>query len=657
MQIKIYLVLLSCFLLSACFDDALDSSTDGETKIEDTQDSGVVDAVSVTLSGVIAAAALPSAKVQLQGSYNGPSYSVFGTRKLAQAKVSLYKRTQSGVETLVAETTADDNGQYSFSDVSKAVTSNGDANDFYYEVRASLDDVNITAPVAPDADTKVDVTPETNVAAKVLSDVVKVPGETQPAIPSASSVNALNRMVSANMYRLRTSIAVPRATSENASKLLGLANGVSSAGGNGELAYKTYQFQAEWSTMKNTATTTQARAASYISRFARESCGQKNGVLAIPQASAMVLGQAIIDGKTYTATDIIAASNAVPGGSQLDVATAVSGYADLLITIDGNYAAVDESVQSFSAEELVALLAKRELKGSEFSATTALDPDQALSFLQHASANGNTMNLCNIMGDKLGSTMTQLVNAVDAEPHIANVEINHDSGFGCDQNAGFGHFLAKVHVFDGGIGINNVTITSSDSTALTAGSVNLDLQMGKYESRSEGVCVTLNNEVTYTITANLADSSTLTSTVTRSHPLVPEASAKYNGVDMGQSNSPTQVTEKRPVITWDAPATVLANVSNAPAGSQIKYTYEFSHTDAVGSAPLAQCDSVPFGDLYAVDNFIPTVDCDKAKCAAASGMTESELQCRVSIQTYLVDENDSVLGQAAGNFRFFKVVE
>ncbi len=656
MKIKISVVMLSCFLLSACLNELFDSSM-AENSAQETVDAGVVDAGVISLSGVIAAAALPAAKLQLRSSSDSPRRSVFGTRKLAQAKVSLYKRTKSGVSTLVDETTSDDAGQYSFASVPKAVTANGNEDDFYYEVRATLDEVDISAPVAPDGDTTVDVTPETNVAAKVLSDVVKVPGESTPAIPSAASVNALRRMVSSNMVRLGSSISVPQSTSSNSTRLVSLANGLSSAGGNAELAYKAYQFQSEWSAMKNATTTTPAKAASYLSRLAREACGQNSNLVAIPQASAKILAQAIVEGKTYTAEEIISASNSAIGGTQLNVDAAVSAYANLLSKIDSNYAQAEESVQAFTDEELVVLFAKRDLKGSNFSATTALNPDQALNFLQHASANGNSMNLCNISGAKIGSAIAYLVNAADAEPHISNVEISHDSGFGCDQSAGFARFLANVHVFDGGKGVNSVTILSSDSSALTAGSVNLELQMGKYESRSEGVCVSLNQEVTYTITANFADNSSVTKTLTRTHPLVPEASAKYDGVAMGQANEPTQVNEKRPVISWDAPDEMLARVTNAPTGSQIKYSYEFSHTDAVGSAPLALCDSVPFGDLYAVDNFMPTVDCDKAKCAAATEMAESELQCRVSIQTYLVDENDSILGQAAGNFRFFKVVE
>jgi hypothetical protein len=51
--------------------------------------------------------------------------------------------------------------------------------------------------------------------------------------------------------------------------------------------------------------------------------------------------------------------------------------------------------------------------------------------------------------------------------------------------------------------------------------------------------------------------------------------------------------------------------------------------------------------------FIADIDCDTAACATTSGAPESSLACRTNIQTFLVDENDRFLGQAAGNFRSY----
>src|SRR3990172_7605404 len=58
----------------------------------------------------------------------------------------------------------------------------GAATDFYYEVRVTDGATTVAAPVAPAANTTVDVNPETDLAAKVLSDVADVPGMT--ALPT-----------------------------------------------------------------------------------------------------------------------------------------------------------------------------------------------------------------------------------------------------------------------------------------------------------------------------------------------------------------------------------------------------------------------------------------------------------------------------------------
>lgn len=89
----------------------------------------------------------------------------------------------------------------------------------------------------------------------------------------------------------------------------------------------------------------------------------------------------------------------------------------------------------------------------------------------------------------------------------------------------------------------------------------------------------------------------------------------------------------------------------------VKYTYEFAHVDtsAVQVSPASQCAQVSSGALYSVDSFNPTADCDVAACAASLGVSASNISCRMNIQSYLVDKNDKILGQAAGHFRFFCV--
>lgn len=95
-------------------------------------------------------------------------------------------------------------------------------------------------------------------------------------------------------------------------------------------------------------------------------------------------------------------------------------------------------------------------------------------------------------------------------------------------------------------------------------------------------------------------------------------------------------------------------------------TYEFSHVAVAGplaGGPLNSntypgCNSVNSSGslaMYSVDSFVPTVDCDIAACAASTGEPESNIICRMNIQTFLVDGYDRLLGQAAGHFPVFCV--
>jgi hypothetical protein len=93
--------------------------------------------------------------------------------------VTLVKIEADGTETTVETTSTDAAGEYSIAEVPVCETSTGNDDDFYYEVRVSTGELEIAAPVCPSGDAEevtANVSPESTVAATIISDVVEVPG-------------------------------------------------------------------------------------------------------------------------------------------------------------------------------------------------------------------------------------------------------------------------------------------------------------------------------------------------------------------------------------------------------------------------------------------------------------------------------------------------
>ena len=578
---------------------------------------------------------------------------------LANANVDIYKIFPDGSETLATSTTTDASGNYSVSGLDPASGGTGSAQDFYYEVRVSRGSLDIRAPAAPTTDEVVDISPATNLAAKIVSDVVDIPNsDTSMPTPNPELIEGIRELVEKDADNLSGAISMPSMGGSGAAdNNIAMANGMAAAGGNAEKMYKAVQFasEAEWiENAANNATTEEASA--YIQRVMREACDQPSDN---PMSGkvADILGDAMLNGDTFSVTDLVNAyNNAAPASEQITVSDAVSKIQGMLTAIDSNLDADASSATDFTETDQILLYVKRGL--GTVTADTMLTPDQAAPFLMAALDDG-AGSVCDapvVLTDVVGG----LTNAPQLQSaHIADVEIYNDSGFGCTAT-GEGHFRANVEIYTPlGVTVSSVTITSTDSSALGGdGTENLTQQGNLWVSQTDGVCVTLDTPVTYTITANLSDTTTLQTTEARTHVLVPEATAKVNGmVASTNSSAPDVVTERRPLYSWDDPATMLASIPNAPAGSVIKYQYEFSHIDITDSpvAPLAQCDSVLYGPMYAVDSFLPTVDCNPTACATAAGRNPANISCRINIQTYLVDDADKILGQAAGNFTFFCV--
>jgi len=249
-----------------------------------------------------------------------------------------------------------------------------------------------------------------------------------------------------------------------------------------------------------------------------------------------------------------------------------------------------------------------------------------------------------------------------ASPAIMNYEIYNDSTASCTGTQA--HFAADdVLVFIPKTSTLTVSGVTVSATGFNSGNaLALTLENSRYRTVNTTACVTKDTSITYTLTATLSDSSTLTKQVTRQHNTVPEPTTlTMNGTALSSNeNSPTLSTDKRPVFAWTSASTLFSQITNPPSGSKVKYTYEFAHYVKGSGSPInpatTACPGVNTGGarkLYKVNNFIPASDCQPTTCAASRSVGASQVECRMYVNTWLVDENDKLLGQAGGTFRYF----
>lgn len=687
------LVLLLCFL-SGCGGGSSKSASSSDG---DSNNNSVAD-TTISFSGkavgnsddVAAVATLPEQALQLIAQFN-PVALVWAAvdtgaddnANLSNATVTLYKvfadESTPDLQVDIGTVTTDSNGNYSISDLEPVPESTGESTDFYYEVRISKGDLELKAPVAAKADSTINISPETDLAAKILSDVVDVPGVDNPPLPSNSLVEATRELILGEAAKLANdnAIRIPSALAiDFEDNSLAAANGIAANGGNAEKLFKAASFDAEYLALTSNASTTDMQATGYINRVVREGCNQADGDY-LPKPVAEAFGAYFNAGSTLTPAEIVTAYNANFSGPDLEVATIITDFAALIS--EAAQAVGGTAVTSTTIDDgsQMALYVLRDLDSATLSANTELDADQALALIQYLNSSpcefSVNLDLFGFIADLLGE------NSLRASA-IAQSNIYHNSGFGCNEGDGKGHFVADIKVYTNGKTVTSVVIESSDTDGTVLGGdgeETLALQSSSmfesYSSNTNGVCVNLGTDVDYTLTVTFSDASTVVGTVNRNHPRIPEASSNvYVGdtfvTGSGNSSSPTVVPETRPLFQWTSPADMLTAIvddaSNAAVSAdlasgdiQVKYTYEFSHVDTLASpvGPAPQCASVSSGALYSVDSFIPTEDCDINACATALSVGASQIACRVNIQSYLVDRNDKILGQAAGHFRYFCV--
>ncbi len=601
-----------------------------------------------------------------------------GNTTLADAEVTLFRMFSDGTEEEVdiGEVITDSEGEFEIPDIDPAPAGSGSDSDFYYEIRITKGSLELRSPVAPLSDEEVNVTPESDLAAAILSDVVSVPGNDEPPLPSAASIDAMRELASGNAAELIDggSIELPTATAGADELTTAMANGLASAGGSAEDMFHALSFESEYLALSNDDTSTGDDYSSFIKRLTLQACEQNDGDY-MPQVVADALGEYMAAGNTVTLQELLTAYSEAGGSADAEnVMTELDMLIEDLQDILGM--GLTDELSSIHVMGLYGRLAEID----DLSLTTELSAEQAF-LIALIMQQGDSDRVCALQPSfdlySFVSGLTGDDSVTDAS--VAEIELYHNSGFGCNEGDGEGHFVARVSVYSAGKNLDGVTITSSDSTALGGdGTITLTSEGSDWISNTDGVCVALGTEVRYTVTASFTDTTTATTTINRNHPRIPEATSQVLVDEVfvdgsGDSATPTVVATTRPLYQWTSPADMLASVINDAANADIsttlaagddavKYTYEFAHVNLsespvspINSGTYPACTTVSSGALYAVDSFLPTQDCDVSACAEALGTDPENIACRMNIQSYLVDEYDSLLGQAAGHFRFFCV--
>ena len=581
----------------------------------------------------------------------------------AGSTVTILKKSPDGTETTVATTTTDASGNYSVSGIPTATTGTGASTDFYYVVKVESGSQVAEAPVAPSGDSTANVNTESTLASKILSDAVDADGD-KPTLP-ADLINNLAKQVDDDLTNLGTDVTVPG--SDQTTNTTSFAEAITTTGGNAGTTYQASQIATDLLKLDNDSTATDNDVGELFQRVYHAACPTTTMTGQIPDTGVFVeWGAKMLAGTTYTPTQIVSAFDS-GGATSVDtkVASFVTGLqnAENILSQGSTAGTLSSDTNSFY------LIAKiLGLSSTTFTSTSSLNPGQGLMFLVSLPT-----TLCNFDGGlaQMAASLRSLIagGAPPTAPKIEAVEIYASEGFGCT-DPGEGAFNATVYfsTSNGSETPDSATITSSDATALKGTGVTLSCSNSRCshaagDGATSGYCVTHDSNVSYTITINLSSGSDVVTT-TRTHPEVSETFSQYNGTALPNVSAanPTAIDEQLPMFSWTAPDTKLAEIASnnptngVPTGSKIKYTYEWSYCNTAAScgSPLTglSCQTESAGTtLYAVDYFIPTKQCDPAACAAENGLSASGVACRINLQTYLVDEFDSILGQAAGNFR------
>jgi len=584
---------------------------------------------------------------------------------LPDATVTLYKMKADGTEEVVSGVTAttDANGNYTLDNIPPVQTGTGAATDFYYEVRATSGSLEVSAPAAPTADDTINISPETKIAAAMISDVASVPSVTAAdVLPTAKAIELLRDAVFADIGNM-SSFTLPSMAAGSDTQVGIAATAVSANSGNAEKLMRAFEALKEGLYLReNRASVSEERIASYLDRVTKAACNFQQNVK-LPQLASAALAESFKAGTGFTLDQITSAYNQNGGNPPAMVNSLIAAYNGILNDLN---TAASGTADIPDAALLGIYASNGEL--SSLSTGSTYHADQALALLQvMASPNQRCQIPLNYVGVSAGLTGNA---ALTTTPAFSDVEVYHQR-MQCPQ----GSLEARVKVYaPQGTTVSGVTISANgiSSMSLTTddfpspGTSNWKLSGGP-----QPACVDFNQTYTFTITATLS-SGTITTTVTRKILDVPEARITLIAKDYsetgvvftqgntGQPNSPIKLasalSSERPLFKWTpVPGEDSAAAISAPAGSQIKYLYDISHfaiNPGGGGGPesrdFVNCPVVQSnnGKFFDKDYVLSPIDCDVNKCNAA--LPDVQHVCRIHVQTVLVDEFDRTLGWSAG---------
>jgi hypothetical protein len=657
-QYTLFFILFSVIGLFGC-GETTTTTADG------TSTDGTSTTTVVTISGQVALSAEDlqlaqnTANAVLEFQTARPKFQTVATSTLPNAAVTLVKIKADGTESVVTgvSATTDSSGNYTLEGVPSATTGTGSSDDFYYEVRATSGKVVVSGPTAPTSSGTVNLSPETKLAANMISSVAKIPGSSTSVLPGADVINNVREIVKDDVADISTSIIVPSSRTSAEDDVSLTATAIASAGGNSEKILRAFEAEKEHQLVSKAGTDVSA-ASPYLERVIKQGCNY-NSEFNLPNTARGTLAQAFVSDKKITVTKLVDAYNA-NNGSDPDVVVS-SVVNSTKAKIEGIETQLkDKTVISSDSQQL--LYVKRDLESTSFKHTTELDMDQALAVTQGVFNTACQPGNFDMVGFIADATVTDK----PTTPTFVDIKLFHDSGFGCQGNTG--HLRATAEMYSPGTTtVNNVSIAASGVTFKKSSfdSVGTNGSYSRWElskQDADATCVSFSKAIEYTLTATLSDTSTISQKVSRTHLSVPEASVKFASTGdkiSKNSNSPTATNAKRPIFEWSpAPGDASVTIKEAPTGSQLKFTFELAYIDKsdVQVSPLQNCELGGSGQRLMDRNyFMSDVDCDVAACATKSGRDANNIICRTNVQTFLVDENDRVLGQAAGNFAFYCV--
>lgn len=642
------------------------------------------------------------ARTSMKTALLAPGFETSANTVCANCDVNVYQVSPGSAPVSVNTTTTDSSGNYSIT-VPPATLSADGSSGFYYQVSISNGSASVNTLIAPtESVSSVNVAPETSMALTTVSSIAipefGMPIEDAVAYPPALLLNAANSGTTAASVSLVNEGAIFVPPSSNASLTTAMANGVVTtqtgsgpgANNNTNIIMQALRVSSEYNNIVGNSGTAE-QAASYLPRAVLTGCSNADGTYMTDTAAAD-LAASLLSGATFTFDEVynayvnayLSMASPNPFTSQ---STVIANIQNGAASLKANLQASASSMTAIGKENQLMLTLLRGLDLSNLSPSTTFQADQLLALFQLfavlQATPGQSCNLGQAGLPFIDNVVYQLLNppAPSTTPlplstaRASRVVIYNDEGFGCGPTTG--HFMAKVLFYPAGKTITDVSISSTDTTALMGGSIALtDGGNNIWVSTYEGVCVAHDTAVTYTIHVTYSDHSTDTFTgYDRTHPLVPEPSNAFwtgssftdgSKICYNGDNNPTVVTTTRPLNEWESPVAELTQLlsdnpntaASSAIGRHIVYTYEFSHIDTreANPSPLAGCNYVSSGTVtYNTNNFIPTTDCDVEACSTASGVPAADIACRINIQTYFESIANNILAKAAGNFTCFCV--